>query len=127
LGKLEETQGGASPQCGGHVSPKGVLLDAQYFTISVSFMIYESMYFITESEIIIRIMFIIYIIYKFEFSTGLLFPIYYLLFSMHNDEFNNLHGLNCYCWHFIINIYIFFIILEPGTPMLGTPTSPRPP
>jgi hypothetical protein len=59
LGKLEETQGSAFPQCGGHVSPKwvllgvpppkGVLLDAQYFTIYVSFMIYESMYFIIES------------------------------------------------------------------------------
>jgi hypothetical protein len=72
-------------------------------------------------------MFIIYIIYKFEFSTSLLFTVYYLLFSMHNDEFSNLHGLNCYCWDFIINIYIFFIILESGIPMLGTPTSPRPP
>jgi hypothetical protein len=63
VGKLGETQGGAFPQCGGRVSPKGVLLgvplrkgvllDAQYFTISVSFMIYESMYFIIEFEIII--------------------------------------------------------------------------
>jgi hypothetical protein len=71
-------------------------------------------------------MFIIYIIYKFEFSTSLLFTIYYLVFSMHNDEVSNLHGLNCYCWDFIINIYIFFIILEPGTPMLGTPRPPSP-
>jgi hypothetical protein len=33
------------------------------------------MYFIIESEIIIWIMFIIYIIYKFEFSTSLPFTI----------------------------------------------------
>jgi hypothetical protein len=33
----------------------------------------------------------------------------------------NLHGLNCYCWDFIINIYIFFIILETGTPMRRPP------
>jgi hypothetical protein len=38
----------------------------------------------------------------------------------------NLHGMNCYCWDFIIIIFIF-IILETGTPMLGTSTSPHPP
>jgi hypothetical protein len=51
-------------------------------------------------------MFIIYIIYKFEYSTSL---VYYLVFYYLHCTMMNLHGLNCYCWDFIINIYIYFL------------------
>jgi hypothetical protein len=52
----------------------------QYFTISVSFMIYESMYFITESESESCLLFI-------SFTNLNLVLVYCLLFTLHNDEF----------------------------------------
>jgi hypothetical protein len=57
----------------------------QYFTISVSFMIYESMYFITESESESCLLFISFTNLNLVLVYCLLFSI--LLFTLHNDEF----------------------------------------
>jgi cell shape-determining protein MreD len=52
----------------------------EYFTIFISFMIYESMYFITKSKSVSCLLFI-----SFTNSNSIL--VYYLLFTLHNDEF----------------------------------------
>jgi hypothetical protein len=51
----------------------------QYFSISVSFMIYESMHFFTESESKSCLLFI-------SFTNLNLVLVYCLLFTLHNDE-----------------------------------------
>jgi hypothetical protein len=86
----------------------------EYFTISVSFMIYESMYFITESESESCLLFI-------SFTNLNLVLVYYLLFYYLHCTMMNLHGLNCYCWDFIINIYIFFYNFRDGDPYARDP------